>query len=216
MVAGRAGVRMQMTGNGRAGCAPWGLLWVARLGAVIAALASLAACSTAPQAPQGAMAAVVARGPTVAFDSIDGPPESIFRQFVQALNDEAAARQMAMVSRGSPAQYRVRGYLAAMVGKRRATTIAWAFDVYDADQNRAVRIVGEEPAAGSGRGTWAAADDRVLRKIAKNGIDQLAAFLAAPGSAPAPAPAAPPERGPNVAAADTAEPATLAYVGREQ
>jgi hypothetical protein len=161
------------------------------------------------------MAAVTVHGPTVAFDSIDGPPDSIFRQFVQDLNDEAAGRPMAVVSRGGQAQYRVRGYMAALVGKRRATTIAWVWDVYDAEQNRAVRIKGEEPAAGSGRGTWAAADDRVLRKIAKSGLDQLAAFLAAPDGTPtpAPAPAAPPEREPNVAAADTAAPATLAYVG---
>ena len=212
---------MQMAGSGRAGGAPRGcsgLVSVVRVGAVMAALAGLAACSTAPQTQtQGAMAAVTAHGPTVAFDSIDGPPESIFRQFVQALNDEAAARQVAMVSRNGAAQYRVRGYLAALVGKRRATTIAWAFDVYDANQNRAVRITGAEPAAGSGRGTWAAADERVLRKIAKSGMDQLAAFLAAPDGAPAapPPPATPPERGPNVAAADAATPATLAYVGRE-
>jgi hypothetical protein len=206
---------MQMTGSGRARGAPRGFLGVARLAATIVALAGLAACSTAPQAPQGAMAAATAHGPTVAFDSIDGPPDSIFRQFVQDLNDEATSRQIAMVSRAGSAQYRVRGYMAAMVGKRRATTIAWAFDVYDADQNRALRITGEEPAAGSGRGTWAAADDRVLRKIAKNGMDQLAAFLAAPNAPPAPPPATPAERGPNVAAVDDAAPATLAYVGRE-
>ena len=205
---------MQMTGSGRAAGAPWGVLSVARLVIAAAALGGLGGCSTAPQPPtQGAMAAVTMRGPTVAFDSIDGPPESIFRQFVHDLNDEATARQMAVVSRGGQAQYRVRGYMAALVGKRRATTIAWVFDVYDADQNRTLRIKGEEPAAGSGRGTWAAADDRVLRKIAKSGIDQLAAFLAAPDAAPAPPPAAPPERGPNVA--DAAAPTTLASVARD-
>jgi hypothetical protein len=170
-------------------------------------------CSTAPQAStQGAMAAVTMRGPTVAFDSIDGPPESIFRHFVQDLNDEAAARQMAMVPRAGQAQYRVHGYMAALVGKRRATTITWVWDVYDAEQNRAVRIKGEERAGSSGRGTWAAADEGVLRRIAKNGMDQLAAFLAAPDG-PRP-PAAPPDRGPNVA--DATAPAALAYLGREQ
>lgn len=213
MVAGHAGVRMQMAGSGCAG-APCRFVSAARVGMLMMA-ALVGGCSTAPQtATQGAMAAVTVHGPTVAFDSIDGPPESIFRQFVQDLNDEATSRQMAMVSRGGQAQYRVRGYMAALVNKRRATTIAWVLDVYDAEQNRAVRINGEEPAGSSGRGTWAAADERVLRRIAKNGMDQLAAFLAAPDATPAPPPAAPTESGPNVA--DAAAPATLAYMGREQ
>jgi hypothetical protein len=169
-------------------------------------------CSTAPQVSQGAIAAVTMRGPTVAFDSIDGPPESIFRHFVQDLNDEAAARQMAMVPRAGQAQYRVHGYMVALVGNRRATTIAWVWDVYDAEQNRALRIKGEERTGSSGRGTWAAADERVLRRIANNGMDQLAAFLTAPDGPPSPA--APPDRDPNVA--DATAPAALAYLGREQ
>ena len=168
-----------------------------RAGGLLAAALGLgvAGCSTAPQAPA---AYASARGPTIAFDSIDGPPESIFRKFVQDLSDEAAVRQMAIVSREAPAQYRVRGYLAALVGKRRATVIAWVWDVYDIDQRRALRLAGEEKTSGSGRGTWAAADDQVLRRIAKSGMDRLVAFLAAP-DAPQSPPAAPASRGPNVA-----------------
>ena len=184
------------------------------MGSLLAGMLGLGAagCSTAPQAPA---AYASARGPTIAFESIDGPPESLFRKFVQDLSDEATARQMAIVSRDAPAQYRVRGYLAALVGKRRATVIAWVWDVYDIDQRRALRLTGEEKASGAGRGTWAAADDQVLRRIAKNGMDQLAAFLAAPDVPPSP-PAAPASRGPNVAAADdvTSRPdaaAALAY-----
>ena len=121
-------------------------------------------------------------------DSIDGPPQSIFSRLVQDLGDEAVSRQMGVVSRQGPAQYRVRGYLAALVqGKRRTTVISWVWDVYDGNQQRVVRISGEEPGGGSGRGTWAAADDGVLRRIASNSMDRLAAFLAAPAG-----PAAPP------------------------
>ncbi len=183
------------------------------IGLVVVALVglALAGCSTAPQGPtaismQGPRAAATVNGPTIAFDSIDGPPESVFRSFVQDLNDEAAARQMAVVSRAAPAQYRVRGYLAALVGKRRATVIAWVWDVYGADETRVVRITGEEPASSSGHGTWAAADERVLRRIAKSGMDQLAGFLAAPSAVPA----APDEPGPKVA--DAAPPAALALL----
>jgi hypothetical protein len=169
-----------------------------RLGGPLAALLCLGAagCSTAPQAPA---AYASARGPTVAFESVDGPPESIFRKFVQDISEEATSRQLAIVSREAPAQFRVRGYLAALVDKRRTTVVAWVWDVYDIDQRRALRISGEEKASGAGRGTWAAADDQVLRRIAKNGMDQLAAFLAAP-DAPQSPPAEPASSGPNVAA----------------
>ena len=197
----------------RAAVAPRVALRPGRLGGLLAAALGLgvAGCSTAPQAPA---AYASARGPTIAFESIDGPPESIFRKFVQDLSDEANARQMAIVSRDAPAQFRVRGYLATLVGKRRGTVIAWVWDVYDIDQRRAVRLTGEEKTSGAGRGTWAAADDQLLRRIAKNGMDQLAAFLGSPGTPQSP-PAAPAPAGPSVATNDDAtsrpEAATLAY-----
>jgi hypothetical protein len=198
----------------RAGTASRTALHRLGVGLAAATLVSLcvAGCATAPQAP-AAYASASVRGPTVAFDSIDGPPETIFQQLVQDLSDEAAARQMAVVSRDAPAQYRVRGYLAAIVNKQRATVISWVWDVYDASQQRALRISGEEPASRSGRGTWAAADEQVLRRIAKAGMDRLAVFLAAPDAQPA-TPATPDSRGPNVAwgapaSADVASP-TLA------
>src|SRR6267154_2240386 len=193
---------MGMTGGGRAAGASRNVLQRIRVGLLAAGLFGLGAagCTTAPQ---GATPIAMVRGPTVAFESIDGPPESIFRQLVQDLNDEATVRQVAVVSRDAPAQYRVRGYVAALVEKRRRTVIAWVWDVYDADQRRAIRLTGEEPAGASGRGTWAAADDALLRRIAKSGIDRLAAFLAAPRSEP---PAVPQERGPVVAAGDDVTP----------
>ena len=183
------------------------------LGGLLATALSLsvAGCTTAPQVPA---AYASARGPTIAFESVDGPPDSIFRKYVQDLSDEANARQMAIVSREAPAQFRVRGYMAALVGKRRSTVIAWVWDVYDLDQRRALRITGEEKTGGAGRGTWAAADDQLLRRIAKSGMDQLAAFLAAPDTPQSP-PAAPAPAGPNVASNDDAasrpDAAALAY-----
>jgi hypothetical protein len=120
---------------------------------------------------------------TVAFESIDGPPEELFRKLVSQLSEEASAHRVAMVSRESPAQYRIRGYLAAHVqGKK--TTITWVWDVFDADHERATRLSGEVPGAPSER-AWAAADDAVVTRIARDGMTRLAAFLASPGSAPA-------------------------------
>jgi hypothetical protein len=199
--------------QGRAASAPCWVSRRARVGGLFAAALglSVAGCSTAPQVP-AAYASV--RGPTIAFESIDGPPESIFRKYVQDISDEANARQMAIVSREAPAQFRVRGYLAALVEKRRGTVIAWVWDIYDLDQRRTLRLTGEEKASGAGRGTWAAADEALLRRIAKNGMDQLAAFLAAP-DAPQTPPAGPLPGGPNVAVNDdvTSRPdaAALAY-----
>jgi len=115
---------------------------------------------------------------TVAFESIDGPPEPLFRKLVTQLAQEANARQVAMVSRDSPAQYRIRGYVAAHVQGTK-TTLSWVWDVYDADRERAVRFAGEVPGAPSER-AWAAADDQVVTRIAREGMNRLAAFLAAP------------------------------------
>jgi hypothetical protein len=127
--------------------------------------------------------------PTIAFESIDGPPVAVFQRLVDSLSAEAQARQMAIVSREGAAQYRVRGYLSVQV-ERNKTNVSWVWDVYDAERRRAFRLSGDEPAGRGGRDAWAVADDRMLAKIARASIDQLASFLNAP-EAPAPAPAAP-------------------------
>jgi hypothetical protein len=83
---------------------------------VVASL-GLAGCSSSGLAP--GLSNVSTRGTTVAFESIDGPPESVFRTLVQQLNQEAQARQVAVVSRETAASYRIRGYVAAhVVGKK--------------------------------------------------------------------------------------------------
>jgi hypothetical protein len=208
---------MGMVGCGRAAGALCCALRRVRLAAALVGLC-VAGCSTGPQAP---LAAAPTRGPTVTFESIDGPPESIFRKLVQDLSDEAAARQLTIVSRDAPAQYRVRGYLAALVERRRSTVISWVWDVYDAHERRALRITGEEAASSAGHGTWAAADDQVLRRIARNGMDRLAAFLAAPDAEPA-SPAGPNERARDVAANGNAasgpwaDAAAMAFAGHDR
>jgi hypothetical protein len=113
---------------------------------------------------------------TVAFESIDGPPEAVFRRLVAQLGQEATARQLAMVSREQPAQYRIRGYVAAHVQGQR-TTITWVWDVFTTDRERTVRLTGEVPGAPSER-AWAAADDAVVTRIAQDGMSRLAGFLA--------------------------------------
>ncbi len=140
-------------------------------------------------------------GPTVAFESIDGPPPQVFDRMVSVLDSESKLRSLSIVSREGTAAYRVRGYLAAEINHGR-TTIAWVWDVYDQNQQRALRLSGEEPAGKAGRDAWAAADDLVLRKIAQAGLSGLAGMIngTSPADAPQPAPpATPSRRGPAVA-----------------
>jgi hypothetical protein len=157
------------------------------IGAILLALGCAACTQTSGQSP-GPVAAT--RGPTVAFESIDGPPESVFSRMVQSLTTEAEARQVAVVSRTTPAHYRVRVYTATVVYPKKSV-IHWVWDVYDADQRRVFRLSGEEPVTGAGSNTWAAADEPVVRRMASSGMDRLAGFLASPRPASAPAPAAP-------------------------
>ena len=172
---------------------------------------AVAACTTSDQPALGFIGGFGQR--TVAFESIDGPPEQLFRKLVAQLGEEASAQRIAMVSRQAPAQYRIRGYLAAHVqGKK--TTITWVWDVFDTDHERALRLSGEVPGTPSER-AWAAADDAVVTHIARDGMTRLAAFLASPGSGP-PGEFSPPreEASRPVASAADAQ-GSLAYLPRE-
>jgi len=159
---------------------------VSQPGVLLAAVCAmaLAACT---QDGQSGMAAGQPRGATVAFESIDGPPPGQFHELVQALNNEAQTRRLAVMSRESPSAYRVRGYLAAKVVKRE-TTISWVWDVFDRDDRRALRITGEETAnsrtLGRHHDAWSAADDEMLHRIARSSMDQLTLFLTSPEVAP--------------------------------
>ncbi|HEY0912425.1 MAG TPA: hypothetical protein VGD75_19565 [Bradyrhizobium sp.] len=152
-------------------------------------------------------------GATVAFESIDGPPPQVFDRMVGVLNSESKLRNLSVVSREGQAAYRVRSYLAAQVSHGR-TTIAWVWDVYDANQQRALRLSGEEPTGKAGRDAWAAADDLVLRRIAQAGFAGLAAMVngtaPADGSPPTMAPA-PDRGGPAVASTERPAAASAAF-----
>ncbi len=115
-------------------------------------------------------------GTTVAFELIDGPPPQVFDRMVGVLDSESKLRNLSIVSRELQASYRVRSYLAAQVSRGR-TTIAWVWDVYDRNQQRALRLSGEEPAGKAGRDPWTAADDLVLRRIAQAGLSGLSGMV---------------------------------------
>ena len=159
-----------------------------RLCAVVLLSLAAAACANLGQLSN------LSEGPnvSVAFESIDGAPPAVFNKFMGALKQEAATRQVAVVA-PAEADYRLHGYLAVQ-GEGSASTVAWAWDVYDRQQRRTLRINGQEKGAPSTG--WASADDDVLRKIARAGVDKLALLNAAPKSAPAAAAAETPPPAP--------------------
>lgn len=146
--------------------------------------AALCACALAGCNENGPQwTAAQPRGATVAFESIDGPPQAQFQKLVQDLNDEAQSRRLAVMSREQPCAYRVRGYLAAEVAKG-ATTVSWVWDVFDGEQHRSLRIAGAETVKGRHRDAWQAVDDAMLRRIAQSSMSELAAFLTSAEVAP--------------------------------
>jgi hypothetical protein len=169
----------------------------AAMAALLAIACGFGGCASVGGA-SGPMA-MAGGGATVAFESIDGPPPQVFERMVNVLESESKMRNPQIVSREGVASYRVRSYLAAQVSRGR-TTIAWVWDVYDRDQQRALRLSGEEPAGKAGRDAWAAADDLILRKIAQAGLSGLSAMINGPAPVEAP-PLAPALRGPAVASA---------------
>lgn len=151
-------------------------------------------------------------GATLAFDSIDGPPPQVFERFVEALSAEAQAKAVPIVSREGTATYRVRAYLAAQISRGR-TTIAWTFDVYEAGQQRALRLTGEEPAGRPGRDAWSVADAQLLRRIAQNGMAGVAGLINGTRQPDTPAPASP-ARGPAIADGASPPPEVREAAGR--
>lgn len=166
---------------------------------LLAAAVALAGCAGGGGAANSyAMAPSGGSGATVTFESIDGPPPQVFDRMVSVLDSESKLRSLSVVSREGTAAYRVRSYLSAQV-VRGKTMIAWVWDVYDANQQRALRLSGEEPtSARSGRDPWSAADDLVLRKIAQAGFSGLSNMINGTPDAPSSAPGL---RGPAVASA---------------
>jgi hypothetical protein len=180
----------------------------AAIAAVLLAACALGGCASTGSSPGGAFALATGGPATVTFESIDGPPPPVFDRMVSMLDSESKLRNLAVVSRESAATYRVRSYLSAQVVRGR-TVIAWVFDIYDASQQRALRLSGEEPAGKGGRDAWAHADDMVLRKIAQAGLSGLSGLVNGTPPDPAPAPT-PGKRGPAVAALEPVD-RVLAY-----
>src|SRR3954454_17730879 len=92
--------------------------------ALFAVSCTLGGCAGGGATGSGSYAmASTGSGPTVAFESIDGPPPQVFDRMVNVLDSESKLRNLSIVSREGGASYRVRSYLSAQV-VRGKTTIA--------------------------------------------------------------------------------------------
>ncbi len=144
--------------------------------ALLAVASALGGCAGGGAASGSyAMASSAGGGATVAFESIDGPPPQVFDRMVSVLDSESKLRNLSIVSREGGASYRVRSYLSAQV-VRGKTMIAWVWDVYDNNQQRALRLSGEE-AGRQGR----------TRRLGGGRRPRAAARLRRPASAACPA-----------------------------
>ncbi|MFZ5732753.1 MAG: hypothetical protein ACOY4O_08460 [Pseudomonadota bacterium] len=174
----------------------------APLGAILALAFAVSGCASGNQASLAFASVGPPGSATIAFESIDGPPPQVFERLVRAIDSESQTRSLAVVSREAAAAYRVRTYLSAQV-RRGKTVIAWVWDVYDRNQERAIRLSGEETAGKPGRDAWAVADDALLRRIAQSGLSGLAGLIN--GTAPAEPAPSPDPRGPAVASVTSGE-----------
>jgi hypothetical protein len=148
-----------------------------------------------------------ARDVSIALESIDGPPRDVSQKLAHDLDQEATALRIAVVPAGGEASYRMRGYLAAHQ-QGSGMVIAWAWDVYDAELQRAFRLSGEEHTGSTAGGNWAAAaDEALLRRIARSGMQQLAGFVASAAAPGAPASPPPQRNGSVLATRDDLRPA---------
>ncbi|MDA9409512.1 hypothetical protein [Bradyrhizobium sp. CCBAU 45384] len=182
---------------------------------LLAAATALAGCAggNAPANSYAMATPSAGSGATVAFESIDGPPPQVFDRMVGVLDSESKLRNLSVVSREGTAAYRVRSYLSAQI-VRGKTVIAWVWDVYDANQQRALRLSGEEPtAAKGGKDPWTAADDLVLRKIAQAGFSGLSNMINGTPDAPGSVPGL---RGPAIASVTPGAPAPATALGYAQ
>ena len=179
---------------------------------VIAAISAIAIAGCAGDNKQSASFGAP-RGATVAFESINGPPDGVFRKLVELLNEEAQSRQLAVVSRNNPSVYRVRGFLTAQ-RERGKIAVSWIWDVYDAQQRRALRITGAESVPAKSRDIWTATDNEMLKRIARACMDQLATFLTSPEAAPPAAPTGAPAENGNFAVAGSPNSTPAAFSSR--
>ena len=114
-------------------------------------------------------------GASVAFASLEGPPQAVSARFVAAFASEAGNRDIRLAD-PKTARYQMRGYLTAYTAEG-GTAIAYVWDVFDASKQRAQRLTDAIVIKGAAGDPWSLVDDRALASVAAKSADDLAAFL---------------------------------------
>lgn len=151
--------------------------------AILAALAAATAGCTDMAGQTAQRPPTMAPGVPIAVDSIAGAPDNVRGAFTSALSTEASARQVAIVDPKTNPRYRVRGYLAAEPTADGQTALAFVWDVFDSQKQRAQRVQGATVARSS-TGDWSGVDQTTVTKAASESMDQIAQFLAVQPSTP--------------------------------
>ena len=127
----------------------------------------------------------------VAFAPIIGAPPKVSKELSGQLVSAARRANIPVITeRGKPANYTVRGYLAASQD-RKNNKLAYIWDVTDQSGKRVHRILGEEVTPTKpGRDAWASFDNAALQKIAAKTATDLAKWLPKQAVAASPQPTA--------------------------
>lgn len=128
--------------------------------------------------PQPQWAHLSPAGQSIAFDSIEGPPSDLRTELAGELAAAAAERRVDVAAEARTARYRIKGYLTTETNEDGATSLAFVWDLFDADRRRAKRVAGSSPIRAAAAEPWQGLDREALRKLAQRSMDEIAVFLA--------------------------------------
>lgn len=114
---------------------------------------------------------------TLAFEPFTGIPGNVADDLASEIAAAAKLKKITLVKRvGSPATYRVKGFLSA-ISSDNAASVVYVFDVFDANGKRLHRITGERQAGVYAGDPWSGVSTSQLNLIATDVIFQLDAWL---------------------------------------
>ena len=116
-------------------------------------------------------------GIPVVFESIEGPPAPVKAAFAAELASAAASRKIDLAGADGEARYRLRGYLTTETSADGETSLAFVWDVFDAEKRRAKRLTGSSPIKAAAADRWSGLDKAALAKLAAESADEIAGFL---------------------------------------
>ena len=128
-----------------------------------------------PAAPPSANA-------TIAFTPITGAPPQIVEPLSRGLSQSARASGLTIIeSPNTPSDSILKGYFSAFTDGDK-TTVAYVWDVLDANGKRLHRIRGQEIAQGTAADPWAVVGAATMQAIAAQTIQAYLAWRAEDGS----------------------------------